>query len=506
MVRRVSRLGLAYDFVATMKGCGPMCSGSIAQIYVLACILSSCVCAQNSSSAQTNSANAGDRVPELPVVNTADFLPAIQAQIEQAEQEAKRHPRDPSAAGTVAMTLHAYDQYDAAGRVYTRVHLLEPQNFDWLYLLGTVQMAKGAFDAAVESFQSALRIRLNDLVTELHLAEGLIANAKWDEARLVYQQVLAEHPDNPQAWYGLGRVQMAKGDHARAAESYAKACDLFPEYGAAHFALAGELRRLGRRAEAESHAAYYTKNMTTAPPLNDVLLQRVRALNHSVAVHIQRGAELEKAGKVEEAIREHEAALATDPGNVQAHVNLITLYGRTGEPAKAKQQFEAASKLNPGRSDAWYNYGVLLFGQRDYAGAEHAFRRAVTINPYYAEAHNNLGAIYEQQGRIDDAAGEFREAVANRPDYPLARFHLGRILVNQQKYDEAIQQFLRALEPETEQTSVYLYSVGATYARAGDRQHALQYFQKAHDAAAAHGQSQLVTTIDRDLKMLESER
>ena len=489
-----------------------MCAGSPAQIRTLGWILSLCAWGQTfavsraSQLVQSGTASGGEHLPELPRVNTADFLPAIRMQIEQAEQEARLHPRDPNATGALAMTLHAYDQFDAAGTAYTRVHVLDPQNFDWLYLLGTVQMAKGAFDLAVESFQSALRIRPNDLVTELHLAESLSAAAKWGEARLSYQHVVAEHPENAQGWYGLGRVQTANGDHTGAAQSYAKACELFSGYGAAHFALAGELRRLGRRAEAESHIADYSQNMTTAPALNDPLLHRVHELNRSVTVHIQRAAELEKAGKIEEAIREHEAALATDPDNVQTHVNLITLYGRAGEPAQAKQQFEAAIKLNSGRSDAWYNYGVLLFGERDYAGAEQAFRRALTINPYYAEAHNNLGAIYEQQGKIDDAAGEFREAIANRPDYPLARFHLGRILVNQQKYDEAIQQFLRALEPETEQTPVYLYSLGATYARAGDRQHAAQYFHQAHDAAAAHGQAQLLTAIDRDLKMLESER
>jgi tetratricopeptide (TPR) repeat protein len=347
-----------------MKGCSLMCASSLAQIRTLGWILSLCACGQNitasrafqlvQSSAQSGAASDGEHLPELPRVNTADFLPAIRTQIEQAEQEARLHPRDPNAAGALAMTLHAYDQYDAAERVYRRVHLLEPQNFDWLYLLATVQAAKGAFDAAVESFQAALRIRPNDLVAELHLAEGWTAIAKWDEARLVYQGVLVKHSDNPQAWYGLGRVQTAQGDHAGAAESFGKACGLFPGYGAAHFALAGALRRLGRQAEAESHVADYSKNMTTAPPLNDLLLQRVHELNRSVTVHIQRGAELEKAGKIEEAIREHEAALATDPDNVQVRVNLITLYGRIGEAVKAKQQFEAATKLNAGRSDAWY--------------------------------------------------------------------------------------------------------------------------------------------------------
>ena len=97
---------------------------------------------------------------------------------------------------------------------------------------------------------------------------------------------------------------------------------------------------------------------------------------------------------------------------MQIHVNLISLYGRTGDSAKARQHFEAAIRLNPGRSDAWYDYGVLLFHEKEYAEAEKAYRRALEINPYYAEAHNNLGVIEEQRGSFDDAAKDFREAIA----------------------------------------------------------------------------------------------
>ena len=197
---------------------------------------------------------------------------------------------------------------------------------------------------------------------------------------------------------------------------------------------------------------------------------------------------------------EEESRVAAPP-----HINLIALYARAGESAKAKQHFEAATALNANRPDAWYDYGVLLFGQRDYPAAEQAFRRALSINPQYAEAHNNLGAIYEQQGKLDDAAKEFRDAIAERPDYPLARFHLARILVNRENYDEAIQQLQRAIEPATDQTPVYLYALGAAYARAGKRTEAVAYLRKARDAAGALGQAQLLASIDRDLKSLAGE-
>jgi len=448
----------------------------------------------------------GAGIPDLPVVDTSGFLPVIRAQIEQSAAAAKAHPRDSAAAGMLAMTLHAYKQYEASTSAYSRAHVLEPQNFDWVYLLGAAEMAQGQFDTAVESFQIALRIQPGDLNTELRLADCLTALAKWDDAGAHYRGILDRHPDCAQAWYGLGRVQTAKREHAAALQAYAKACEIFPAFGAAQFALAGELRVLGHKAEMALHLAAYSKNVTVEPPLEDPLFKRIYELNRGVQAHLQRAAELEKAGLVEEAIGENEAALGVDPRNVQGHINLISLYARRADPAKAQQHFEAAIALDPGRCDAWYDNGVLLFNAQNYAGAEKAFRKALDINPDYAEAHNNLGAIFEQQGRLDDAANEFRKAIADRPDYPLARFHLGRILVNGRRYEEAIQQFQRALSPEDDQTTVYLYALAATYERSGDRANALAYFQKARDAAVAHGQSQILTSIDNDLKTLREER
>ena len=446
----------------------------------------------------------GQRLPELPQVDTSGFLPAIRAQVELAERNARERPRDSAIVGALAMTLHAYQQYGPAEVVYARAHSLDPQNFDWLYLLGAVQMAQGAFDGAVKTLQSAVQIRPGDLAAEVRLAESLTAVSDWDGAAALYRRILDDRPECPNAWYGLGRAQTAKGDHEAAIQSYGKACELFPAYGAAHFALAAELRRLGRKPEAERHIAAYAKNVTSEPPLDDPLFQRIHELNLSSQAHLQRGAELEKAGLLDEAIREHEAALANDPGNVQAHVNLIALYGRAGDPDKAKQHFESATRLNPGRSDAWYNYGVLLYMRKHIDEAEKAYLHALQINPDYAEAHNNLGAIYEQLGRLSDAEKEFRTAIRDRPDYPIARFHLARILVNEQKYDEAIQQLQRALTPDDDKTPAYLYALGATYARAGDRAHALEYLRRAKDAASRYGQAELLVSIDRDLRALQS--
>ncbi len=443
---------------------------------------------------------------DVPHVNTESFAPAISAQIAEAESQAKAHPDDAHLVGTLGMVIQAYDQRTAAAAAYARAVTLEPAKFEWVYLLGKVEFERGEFDLAARNFQNALRLEPSYLPAQLYLAQCLIATADWDAAERLYRNVLTHHPECPQAWYGLGRVQVARGDHSSAIDSFSKACDLYSQYGAAHFALAGELRKARKTSEAAAHFEAYSKNRNREPRLEDPLSEQVRRLNLSSTVRFERAAELEAAGQLDEAIHEHIVILGTDPNNVQAHVNLISLYGRAGDLSQAQQHFDQVIKLDPGRADAWYDDGVLLFNQRQWEKAAQAFGRALEINPHYGEAHNNLGAIHEMQGQPDEAASDFRAAIADRPDYPLARFHLARILVNQKRYDEAAQQLQRALEPEDENTASYTYALAATYARAGNREKALRYYREAHDRASARGQTQLLATIDREMKDLNAQK
>lgn len=219
--------------------------------------------------------------------------------------------------------------------------------------------------------------------------------------------------------------------------------------------------------------------------------------------HLKRGAALEREGKLLESIAAHEQALKLDPGFVQALVNLISLYGRTGQFARAQQAFRNAADINPDIPELHYNFGVLLTQQERMIEAASEFQTCLQLNPYYAEAHFNYAAIIESQGKLDDAAKHFRKAIENKSDFAAAYFHLGRILVNQDKLPEAITQFQQSLTPESEDTPRHWYALGATYIRAGDRAKGIQALREALKRATAMNQSQLVSSLERDLKSLE---
>jgi uncharacterized protein HemY len=59
------------------------------------------------------------------------------------------------------------------------------------------------------------------------------------------------------------------------------------------------------------------------------------------------------------------------------------------------------------------------------------------------------------------------------------------------------------LVPEDDKTPAYLYALGATYGRAGDRVQAIQYLEQAKQLATSRGQSALVAEIDQDLGQVE---
>jgi tetratricopeptide (TPR) repeat protein len=433
-----------------------------------------------------------------------DFPAEVRGQLQGALDVLQAHPQDAQANGKMGMFLDVYKRPNAAAIYYQRAHLLDPGSFRWLYYWGSLRAAQGQHQEAVQILYKALAKKPTYLPARLKLAESLLAIGQWKEGEDTYRALVRNHPDLAGAHFGLGRVYSTRGDMKAAVESYLKACELFPAYGPAHYALALAYRKLGQSDEAQRHLKIYSENKALVPPIDDPLRDALQELDLGAVSHLRRGLALEQAGRLEDSIAEHERALQLDPKLVLAHVNLIALYGRTGKFEKAEEHYRAAVSLNPGQfASAHYYSGVLQFGQGKYPEAEKAFRQALDVNPYYAEAHHNLGVTLELRGQLAEAAHEYGKALETQPDYRLAHFHLARILVNERKFDEAIQHFLKTLTPADESTPTYLYALAATYARAGDRATALTYYRRAQQEATTRGQAQLLKSIERDLRLLE---
>jgi tetratricopeptide (TPR) repeat protein len=415
---------------------------------------------------------------------------------------ATSRPGDVDAVGTLARTLHAWDQWGAAHETYLRAQALAPRAVEWLYLDGLALQRLSRPAEAAARFDAALRAAPDYLPARAKLAETLLDSGNLDRAEQLYDALRRTPAAEPVAEWGLGRVAAARDQRELAVTHLERAVALFPEYGAAHYALALSYRALGRRDAAERALEQHARYGPRWPAIDDPMLAAVIALRTDAETTFQRGLRLADAGDLAGAIAAHEAALARDPSIAQAHANLISLYGRIHEWAKAEQHYRAVVALGFNLGDAHYDYGVLLGLQEKWEPAAAAYRQAIAVNPRHAQAHNNLGQILERQHEVEAAAAEYKEAADNQPAFRIATFNLGRMLIALGRPDEAIRELGRLTEPRDAEAPRYLFALATAHVRAGHRDEGVKWAIDAKELALQYGQQELAAAIERDLARL----
>ncbi len=441
---------------------------------------------------------SAEALPPMPSIRTEAFPAATREQLQSRLTAVQGAPDNPHAVGGLAMLLHAHQQHETARAVYRRAAALEPDALRWRYYLGVTQAELGDVTGAIESFREALRIDEAFAPARRRLADASMQANSLDEAARAYQDLLLDDPADAAARFGLGRALAARGDTAGAIDELSEAVRLLPEYGAAHYELSLAYRDAEQPDKAQSHLRLY-QQAQAAPRFDDPLMAAVEALAQGAGDHIRRGVELEARGDLEGAVETHLKALEIDPEVAQAHVNLVSLYGRLGRFDQAARHYERALALNPGQADLHYNHGVLLYSQGRFPEARRAFEKTLEVSPGHAEAHNNLGQILESERRIDEAAAHYRAAVEAQPRYRLARFHLGRMLLAKRQPVEAAEHLERAIEPRDEMTPQVVFALATARAQSGDNAEALRLGEQARLLAQQMGQDELARRIEQDL-------
>lgn len=236
--------------------------------------------------------------------------------------------------------------------------------------------------------------------------------------------------------------------------------------------------------------------------MDDPVLGSVTGLREDPRAVLKRGVRFAETGEIDKAIADHEAALLRDPSLLNAHANLLSLYGRVKDFAKAEQHYRAALKAGFAPADLHYDYGVIMGMQENWTAAEEAYRRAIAANPLHAQAHNNLGGLLERRD-VEAAAAEYRLAIAARPTFRLARFNLGRMLLALNRAEEARAEFEKLREPRDAETPRYLFALATAYVRSGQRQEGIKLATEAQLLAKEYGQAELAAAIARELAALK---
>jgi predicted O-linked N-acetylglucosamine transferase (SPINDLY family) len=143
---------------------------------------------------------------------------------------------------------------------------------------------------------------------------------------------------------------------------------------------------------------------------------------------IAEGNRAEDAGRLDEARRLYEEALAAAPGYARAHLNLGIALEALRDADGARRCYESALAGDPGNPFASYNLGKLLYSRGGAQQAEPHLRAALERKPDFTDARVVLSAVLEERGDAAGAAAELERVIAQRPDYPGALYNYALVL------------------------------------------------------------------------------
>lgn len=445
-------------------------------------------------------AAAAAPAPALPPINPDNYPAVSRDQIARALDAVRTHPGNTERIGELAMTLHAWHQFETAAAVYACVRALTPR-FDWFYLGGLVESRRARHVDAAALLRQAVTLSPSSIPARLALADAQFESGEIEAARETYEG-LTTGGGAPHARYGLGRALASAGEHEKAVREFDAALQLYPEFGAAWYARGLSLRRLMHLDEATESLVKARDYGSRWPAVEDPVVARMRGLRQDAAAHSDRASALQRQGDIVGAIEAYESAVAVDPAWVRARVNLIGLYGRQRQRAKAEQHFQELVDRGLRVAEAHYNFAVCLATEGDAARAADQFRTALEIAPDYVPAWIGLAQLAEATGRLAEAEEAYRSAARHAPDDAATQFNLARMLLARRQGHEAIAVLQQIVIRDHPDRARYLFALATAHVQAGDSAAGRRYALEARDLAHARGQVELARAIERDLARL----
>lgn len=143
--------------------------------------------------------------------------------------------------------------------------------------------------------------------------------------------------------------------------------------------------------------------------------------------HVNLGNVLSLKDDDDEAEQCYRRALALEPDNIEALINLASLV-RRADLSGALALTERAVRLAPDRGEAHFALASTMRRLKRAEEAERHYRKALEINPELLPVYHELARLFYAQYRFEDAASVYRAWLKIRPDDPVPRHNLAAIM------------------------------------------------------------------------------
>lgn len=238
-------------------------------------------------------------------------------------------------------------------------------------------------------------------------------------AAIEFSNAVRADPKFADAYYQLGRAQIALRQGRPAFESFTKATELKPTHTAAQVAIGELFLAAGDPVKARERA-------------NLALGQEPQNLHATLLLAYSYGRERSWDLATQTAQR----AVSQHPQEVQAYLGLAAIYAAANNRADAERTYGEAVKANPNAPEAYLALARYHFQANRLSETEQVLVSAITALPKNLDLVLALGDFYSMTGRPDQAATTYARAAKVNPDDSRAPARLADILLARGKSSE----------------------------------------------------------------------
>ncbi|WP_169749164.1 tetratricopeptide repeat protein [Flavihumibacter petaseus] len=309
-----------------------------------------------------NSDNGGKAAPNNKAILDAPPFAGVSDSI-------RRYPDNLSLYLRRADLLTQQAQYVLAYRDLSKVWDKSPTEALGVQLVNNLFL-QGKSDEAMKKLQALQQQFPESLLLKRRMGEALLLNGQYDQAIAAYDTIIANDPNDFEAYYERATLHLNKADTAAAITDLEKSFSLQPTQLAA-ISLAN---------------LYAEKKNPRAVALADEVIGR------------------DSAGEL------------IDPVYIKG-----IYYANTGQSAKALEAFNQCIRMDWKFQEAYIEKGIIYFGQKNLDEALQQFKLAATVTNTFADAYFWQGRCYEALGKKEDAIANYVRAYALDKEFTEAR-------------------------------------------------------------------------------------
>ena len=281
----------------------------------------------------------------------------------------------------------------------------------------------------------------------LELAADALRAANFDEAKRLYELIIAVQPNHPDSNHNLGVLNVMTGATADALRCFRAALEANPsaeQFWLSYVETLVADNQLHAARKALNQGVYSGLSVPNQEFLQNLIETAAHKSSQMKSVSLPGAGEQAPVKTTKGKSRRSVTASVAEPPPEEI-ASAVNFYNE-GKFDNAIELASALSSEFPNHATSWLVLSAALNQKGELTSALHAAQEYVRLLPENPEGLNNLGAILKRAGKPLEAATRYQESLELNPDFAPAHYNLALTFLDLGRFTEAKDSCLRAIK------------------------------------------------------------